>query len=125
MVLDFSKTAKRKEKVTTTQAVAGQIAGTSKRKPKVSNETTQMSDNKANGSQTKPRNRRGRLSLATNSQDYGGSLGLPDKVVQREHETTGQFFRRLDRLVAKTKVEARLSLIGARNVQGPTESLIE
>lgn len=49
-----------------------------------------------------------KLSLATSSKDYGGNLELPEKVKQREYETTGQFFRRLDRLVAKAKVEASM-----------------
>lgn len=48
------------------------------------------------------------MSLTTSSRDYGSNLGLPDKIEQREFETTGQFFRRLDRLVAKARVEANL-----------------
>lgn len=52
--------------------------------------------------------KRKKMSLATSSKDYGDNLGLPDKVTQRECETTGQFFRRLDRLVAKAKVEAAM-----------------
>lgn len=52
--------------------------------------------------------KKGKMSLTTSSQDYGGSLALPDKVSQREYESTGQFFRRLDRMVAKAKVEASL-----------------
>lgn len=51
---------------------------------------------------------KGKLALKTGNKDYGGNLGLPEKIVQREFETTGQFFRRLDRLVAKAKVEANL-----------------
>jgi len=51
---------------------------------------------------------KGKLSITTSNKDYGGNLGLPDKVKQREFETTGQFFRRLDRLIAKAKVEASM-----------------
>lgn len=51
---------------------------------------------------------KGKLSLKTSSKDYDGNLGLPEKVVQREFETTGQFLKRLDRLVAKAKVEASM-----------------
>lgn len=50
--------------------------------------------------------RAGKLSISTSSKDYAGNLGLPEKVSQREFESTGQFFRRLDRLVAKAKAEA-------------------
>lgn len=53
----------------------------------------------------------GKMCLSTNSKDYSGAIDLPEKVSQREFETTGQFFRRLDRLVAKAKVEANM---GAR-----------
>lgn len=49
-----------------------------------------------------------KLTLTTSSKDYDGQLGLPETVAQRDFETTGEFFRRLDRLVAKAKVEANL-----------------
>lgn len=49
-----------------------------------------------------------KLNLSTGSKDYDGNVGLPEKVSQRKFESTGQFFRRLDRLVAKARVEANL-----------------
>lgn len=52
-----------------------------------------------------------KMSIPTNSKDYGGSLNIPEKVEQRKYETTGQFFARLNRMVAKAKVEANM---GAR-----------
>lgn len=51
---------------------------------------------------------KGKLSLKTSVQDYGGNLNLPANITQREYETTGQFLKRLNRLVAKAKVEANL-----------------
>lgn len=52
-----------------------------------------------------------KMSIPTNSKDYAGSLSIPEKVEQRKYETTGQFFARLNRMVAKAKVEANM---GAR-----------
>lgn len=52
--------------------------------------------------------RSNKLSLSTNSNDYGGSVKLPEKLTQGQFETTGQFMRRIDRLAAKAKVEASM-----------------
>ena len=49
-----------------------------------------------------------RFTLSTSCKDYEGNLGLPEKVTQRQFESTGQFFGRLNRLVARAKVEANL-----------------
>lgn len=57
-------------------------------------------------SQKKNTSKPGKLSISTSSKDYAGNLGLPEKVSQREFESTSQFFRRLDRLVAKARAEA-------------------
>ena len=54
------------------------------------------------------KSRKGKISLKTSSRDYDGTLGLPEEITQREFESTGQFFRRLDRLTAKARVEANL-----------------
>lgn len=56
----------------------------------------------------KTKSKKGKISLTTGHKDYGCNLGLPEKVSQRDYESTGQFFRRLDRLAAKAKVEASL-----------------
>lgn len=70
--------------------------------------STKQLANESNGQESQQPATRNRISLATSRRDYEGNLGLPDKVVQREFETTGQFFRRLDRLAAKAKVEANI-----------------
>lgn len=51
-----------------------------------------------------------KLTLTTSSKDYDGQIGLPEKVSQGDFETTGEFFRRIDRMVAKAKVEADLDI---------------
>lgn len=56
----------------------------------------------------KPKTKKNTISLTTSFNDYGGAIELPEKVAQRENETVGQFMRRLDRLVAKAKVEASI-----------------
>lgn len=58
--------------------------------------------------QPKPELKKNKLTLATASKDYEGAIGLPENVTQREFESTGQFFRRIDRLIAKAKVEASM-----------------
>lgn len=50
----------------------------------------------------------GKIILTTSSKEYDGNLGLPEQIKQREFESTGQFFRRIDRLLAKARVEANL-----------------
>lgn len=62
----------------------------------------------ATGHKANKANKNKKLTLTTSSKDYDGQLGLPETVAQRDFETTGEFFRRLDRLVAKAKVEANL-----------------
>lgn len=112
VILDFSKGVKRKRpsKEGESDDESGQIAAIVKPKMTKAN-TVQASDGTANIASDEARQKRkkdDRLSLRTSSQDYGSNLGLPDKIEQREFETTAQFFRRLDRLVAKARVEANL-----------------
>lgn len=77
---------------------------------------------------SKTRNSRDKLSLTTSSKDYEGAISLPEKVSQREYETTSQFFRRLDRLAAKAKVEAsmesRFDMTLERNVKAEKKAVI-
>lgn len=92
VILDFSKGSKRKV-----------VANAGADQDKVAPSMTTTSNIKKQARKVK-----GKLSLTTSSRDYDNQLGLPELVAQREYESTGQFFRRLDRLVAKAKVEASL-----------------
>lgn len=84
VILDFTKRAKPKKGDTAKDI----ISNTNKNAPS--------------------RSKRGRMTLTTNFQDYGGSLNVPEQIKQRDGETTGQFLRRIDRLVAVTKVDANM-----------------
>lgn len=89
VILDFSKRVISKSSKQSNTA-AGAVAGSSKQAKKRTKATKE------------------KLSIPTGSKDYEGNIALPDQVAQREFESTGQFFRRLDRLVAKAKVEANM-----------------
>lgn len=118
VILDFSKKVKSKSVAnnsgTTVEGKPGDrilTSGAKKRnKTTINIPSTQQTDvaPMISISRRKAKSNRGKLSLSTSNRDYGGNLGLPEKVAQREHETTGQFFRRLDRLAAKAKVEASM-----------------
>lgn len=56
-------------------------------------------DTSKNNGQKESRRKKGKIVITT---------GDNERVVQREFETTGQFFRRIDRMVAKARVEANL-----------------
>ena len=95
------KRAKNKEKITRDSAMElAKIAQS--RVAKVASEYEPRKERPKRG------NKSNRFALLTGSKDYEGNLGLPEEVAQREYESTGQFFRRLDRLVAKARVEANL-----------------
>lgn len=118
VILDFTKRAKPKKKAAEGSTVEGKpnnkITISHSDKHKMANINVQPSSQQADMAPTfsnfknKAKSNKGKLSLTTGTRDYGGNLALPEKVSQREHETTGQFFRRLDRLAAKAKVEASL-----------------
>lgn len=118
IILDFSKKVKPKSAATnsgtTVEGKPGDRIPTSsakkRNKSSINIPSTQQTDvaPTISISRRKAKSNRGKLSLSTSNKDYGGNLGLPEKVSQREHETTGQFFRRLDRLAAKAKVEASM-----------------
>lgn len=55
----------------------------------------------------KKRPKRGtKLTIHTNSKDYGGSLSLPEQISQRKYESTGEFMARINRMVAQAKEQA-------------------
>lgn len=112
VILDFSKKFKRKG---ICDGESGKLKTTSKFMPDretttktTTNPKAQLDDTSSKKSNRPSRSRSSKLTLTTSNKDYGGKLGLPDQVAQGEFESTGQFFRRLDRLVAKAKVEASL-----------------
>lgn len=66
-----------------------------------------------------------KLSLKTNSHNDD----MPKKVAQRKYESTGEFMRRLDRMVAKAKAEANINdrfdldpVINKRTTTKPTQA---
>lgn len=74
---------------------------------------TNTSSNRKKPSKKVNRRRRGKKDVILDfrkkaKQPTDDGQKVADKVVQRKFETTGQYFRRLDRLVAKAKVEASL-----------------
>lgn len=116
IILDFTKRAKPRKTATASVTNEGKQkdgipTSHSKRHKKTTiniKPTSQQAVMEQSISKKKAKSNKGKLSLTTSNKDYGGNLGLPEKVSQREHETTGQFFRRLDRLAAKAKVEASM-----------------
>lgn len=132
VILDFSKHARKQVNVDcplrlgkkdAVAAASAASAKSKKKKEKMTKESAmeiaKIASSKVTkiASEYKPpekvkkskRNKSGhKFTLSTSSKDYGGNLGLPEEITQREYESTGQFFRRLDRLVAKARVEANL-----------------
>lgn len=124
VILDFSKRAKKPAAETVGPATI-KVAQQAKRTKPASSSSSSLSLRQSSSAlaahphgasmdiantrmASRSSKRSGGLTLTTSSKDYDGNLGLPEKITQHDYETTGQFFRRLDRLVAQARVEANM-----------------